>query len=167
MAPTGGDVTDDGPYDGRLFGEEQRCFGCGVNHPHGFHLTFTRDREEAVTVMTPGVDHQGAPGLMHGGLIATLADEIAVWTLILQAGKFGFTTSFEAKYRRAVKTGVPVEARGRLMSKPRRLVDIAVVVRQEGELCFESTFKFAILDRAAAEKLMGSSMPDAWARFAR
>jgi uncharacterized protein (TIGR00369 family) len=160
-------VSDEGPWDGRLFGSEQRCFGCGVNHPHGFHLTFRRDGDEAVTEMTPGHDHQGAPGMMHGGLIATLADEIAVWTLILQAGKFGFTTSFGAKYRRATRIGVPVEARGRLLSRPRRLVDISVIIRQEGEVCFEGDFKFAILDRAGAERLMGTAMPDDWARFSR
>ena len=104
---------------------------------------------------------------MHGGLLATFADEVAVWTLIGAANKFGFTVSFEAKYRKGIRIGVPIEGRGRLTSPVRRLADVEVQIFQEGQLAFTGVFRFAILDRAGAEKLMGGPMPDAWERFTR
>ena len=62
--------------DGHLFGADQPCFGCGPNHPWGFHLAFERDGEAVVTRFVPGDRYQGPPGIMHGGLVMTLADEV-------------------------------------------------------------------------------------------
>lgn len=153
--------------DGHLFGSDQPCFGCGPRHPIGMHLTFEREGDEVVTRFVPPEPYQGAPGIMHGGLVATLADEVAAWALIAGAGKFGFTVSFEAKYRRAVKIAVPCEGRGRITGPVRRITDIEVRVLQEGEVAFTGAFRFAILDRAGAEKLLGGPIPDAWERFTR
>lgn len=79
--------------DGTLFGAEQPCFGCGPVHPFGFRLAFTEEGDELVTRFTPGPHHQVPPGLMHGGLVFTLADELAAWVVIARFGKFGFTAA--------------------------------------------------------------------------
>jgi acyl-coenzyme A thioesterase PaaI-like protein len=155
------------PLDGRLFGDDQPCFGCGPKHPVGFHLAFERDGDEVVTRFTPGKDHQGAPGLMHGGLAATLADEIAAWAIIATSGKFGFTVQFDARYRKGLRVGVPIEGRGRLVSPVRRLADVEVRLLQDGDVAFTGAFKFAVLNRDAAEKLLGGPIPEAWAKFCR
>lgn len=154
-------------YDGSMFGPEQPCFGCAPQHPIGFRLSFEEQGEEIVTSFTPSLDHQGPPGIMHGGLVTTLADELAAWTVLVFAGKFGFTTSMSARLHRAIRVGLPVLGRGRLLSKPRRMVDVAVTLLQEGADAYEGTFRFAILDRAAAEKLLGGPLPERWANLAR
>jgi acyl-coenzyme A thioesterase PaaI-like protein len=74
--------------DGALFGDDQPCFGCSPQHPVGFRLRFERLEGEAVsTCFTPTADHQGPPGIMHGGLVTTLADELAAWVIIAVLGK--------------------------------------------------------------------------------
>ena len=62
--------------DGHLFGEDQACFGCGPKHPFGFHLKFEREGDQILTRFLPGPQYQGPPGIMHGGLVMTLADEV-------------------------------------------------------------------------------------------
>jgi hypothetical protein len=42
-----------------------------------------------------------------------------------------------------------------------------VEIRQQGELCFTGDFTFVLLERAAAEKLMGGAIPEQWAKFCR
>jgi uncharacterized protein (TIGR00369 family) len=153
--------------DGELFGTDQPCFGCGPRHPIGFRLRFTRQEDGVLTRFTPGQDHQGPPGIMHGGLVATLADECAAWALIAELGRFGFTTTFEARYKRAIRTGVEVEAGARIVDRSRRLVVVEVELRQQGEVAFTGRFKFAVLDRKAAERLLGGPLPDGWTRFSR
>ncbi len=155
------------PLDGTLFGPGQPCFGCAPDHPAGFHLRFTTDGDDVVTTLTPAPHHQGPLGLMHGGLISTLADEAAAWAVLAGTGKFGFTTNFEARLHRGVKVGVEVEARARLTRRSSRVVKATAELRQEGALCFTGDFTFVLLDRAGAEKLMGAPIPDAWARFCR
>lgn len=155
------------PLDGHLFGPGQPCFGCGPDHPYGFRLRFDRVGDEVVTELVPGDRYQGPPGIMHGGLVSTLADEIAAWSVIALAGKFGFTASFDAKLHRPVRIGQKVEGRGRLLSDKRRLIDVEAKILQGGELAFTGTFRFVVLDKGGAERMLGGPLPPAWERFCR
>jgi uncharacterized protein (TIGR00369 family) len=154
-------------FDGTMFGPGQPCFGCGPDHPIGFRLTFTRDGDDVVTRMTPSDRYQGPPGIMHGGLLATLADEVGAWACIVMLGKFGFTVSFDARFRQAVRIGKEVEARGRVVKTGTRFVDVRVEVSQETRPCFEADFRFLLLDETGAEKMLGRPLPDAWKTYAR
>lgn len=156
------------PLDGTLFGPASRCFGCSPHHPAGFKLAFVAEEGgDLVTRMVPGEHHQGPLGLMHGGLISTLADEAAAWAVLATTGKFGFTTHFEARLTKGVRVGVEVEARARVTKSSSRVVKVTVELKQEGALCFTGDFTFVLLDRSAAEKLMGTTLPDEWLPYCR
>ncbi|MFD6419690.1 PaaI family thioesterase [Streptomyces sp. NPDC060194] len=65
------------PAPGELIGSHYgHCFGCGDQQPHGLQLT-TRagDGVDVTAEFTVRAAHQGAPGLAHGGLLATALDE--------------------------------------------------------------------------------------------
>lgn len=149
------------------FGENSPCFGCAPAHPIGFRLRFTREEDEIVTRFVPGDHYQGPPGIMHGGLVTTLADEIAAWTVIGLLGKFGFTAQLQARLARPVRIGVEVEGRGKIEEESSRIVKVAVRLAQGGADAFTGSFTFALLDRAGAERLLGGPLPEAWQRFAR
>ena len=155
------------PLDGHLFGNGQPCFGCSPDHPYGFRLKFEREGDEIVTRFTPGDRYQGPPGIMHGGLVSTLADEVAAWAVIGLAGKFGFTASFDAKLARAIKIGVPLEGRSRIVKDARRIIDVGVRIVQEGQDAMTGSFRFVVLDRGGAERMLGGPIPEAWQRFCR
>jgi acyl-coenzyme A thioesterase PaaI-like protein len=161
------DPKDLEPLDGSLFGPGQPCFGCSPDHPHGLRLKFTREGDEVVTRFVPNDLQQGPPGIMHGGLVMTLADEVAAWAILASRGKFGFTTSFEGKLSRAVRVGKEIEARSRISEDKRRVVAVQVTMRQDGEEVFSGTFRFVLLDRGGAERLLGGPLPEAWLRFTR
>jgi acyl-coenzyme A thioesterase PaaI-like protein len=157
----------DGLHDGHLFGAGQPCFGCSPDHPTGFRLTFTRESDEMITRFTPGPQYQGPPGIMHGGLVSTLADEVAAWTVIGLRGLFGFTASFTAMFAGPVRIGQLVEGRGRLVRDQGRVVEVAVRLVQDARDVFTGEFKFAILDERGAARLLGGEIPEAWRRFSR
>jgi uncharacterized protein (TIGR00369 family) len=54
------------------------CFGCGEANPRGMHLRFDRDdeRQRIVGRFRLGAEYQGAKGFIHGGIIATVLDEV-------------------------------------------------------------------------------------------
>jgi acyl-coenzyme A thioesterase PaaI-like protein len=155
------------PLDGHLFGAGQPCFGCSPDHPHGFRLRFERRDGAIVTRFTPGTHHQGPPGMMHGGLVATLADEVAAWTVIGGLGKFGFTASFDGRLHRPVRIGVPLEGIGTIVDPTRRLIDVDVRIVQEAQDTFTGRFRFVLVDRAGAERVLGGPIPAAWDRFCK
>jgi acyl-coenzyme A thioesterase PaaI-like protein len=153
--------------DGTLFGENQPCFGCGPSHPFGFRLRFEREADAVVTRFTPQGTHQGPPGIMHGGLVLTLADEIAAWAVIALLGKFGFTVQVEAKLRAPVRVGIEVVGRGVLLREGSRIVRVGVKLAQGDAQVFSAELGFALMDAEGAERLLGGPLPEAWRRFAR
>lgn len=153
--------------DGSLFSPDQPCFGCGPANPHGLKLRFFRDGDAAVTRFTPGPLHQGPPGIMHGGLVTTVADELAGWTLILLRDKFGFTAEINAKLKRPIRIGAEVEGRGRIARDGRRIVRLACELSQGGTVAFTSELAFVLLDRGGAEQLLQQPLPDAWRHYCR
>jgi uncharacterized protein (TIGR00369 family) len=154
-------------FDGALFGPGQPCFGCAPDHAIGFRLAFTREGDDVVTRMTPSDRYQGPLGIMHGGLVATLADEVGAWACIVFLGKFGFTVTWNARFKQAVRIGKEVEARARIVKSSSRFVDVEVVVSQDGHACFTSELRFLLLDEAGAEKMLGQPLPEAWKKYAR
>nr|WP_232304087.1 PaaI family thioesterase [Pseudofrankia sp. DC12] len=53
------------------------CFGCGPAQPHGLHMRIVVGTGcELTATFEVTADHQGAPGLAHGGLLASALDEI-------------------------------------------------------------------------------------------
>jgi len=153
--------------DGSIFGAGQPCFGCAPDHPFGFRLGFTRDGDEIVTRMTPTEQHQGPPGIMHGGLVATLDDEVGAWACIAALGKFGFTVTFSVRLHQAVHIGREVEARARISKAGSRFVDVEVKVSQDAQTRLTGAFHFLLLGKSDAEKLLGRPLPQGWSSFAR
>lgn len=157
--------------DPNLFGPDSPCFGCAPTHPIGFHLRFEQDADEVRTRFMPHDQLQGPPGIMHGGLVTTLADEIAAWTVVGLVKRFGFTAALSAKLHHPVRIGVEVIGRGRLISDARRIVKVAVSLEQVIEdkkiTPFSGEFTFVLMDEQGAERLLGGPLPEAWKKFAR
>jgi uncharacterized protein (TIGR00369 family) len=57
---------------------ENKCFGCGGANERGMQLTFEQDdatrRIRGAFKIAP--EFQGGPGFVHGGIVATLLDEV-------------------------------------------------------------------------------------------
>jgi acyl-coenzyme A thioesterase PaaI-like protein len=148
-----------------MFGREQPCFGCSPNHPIGLKLRFWRDDNVVITRFCPDDRYQGPPGILHGGLVTTVADELAAWTIVVLRGRMGFTASLDGRFRGPIRIGKEVEGRGEIVSNSRRIVSVKIGLAQEGQTRFEGNFTFALLDRPAAERLIGDELPPEWQRF--
>ncbi|WP_394845726.1 PaaI family thioesterase [Pendulispora brunnea] len=156
------------PLDPNTFGESQPCFGCSPNHPIGFRLRFSKLGDDTVTTtFLPGEVHQGPPGIMHGGLVTTLADEIAAWAVIGCLGKFGFTANLQGKFSNPVRIGVPIEGVGRIARNGNRVIVVDVELAQGGLKPYTGQFTFAVLDKAGTERLLQRPLPEGWEKFGR
>ena len=156
------------PLDPFTFGESQPCFGCSPDHPIGFRLRFSRiGNEEVTTTFLPGDTHQGPPGIMHGGLVTTLADEIAAWAIIGLLGKFGFTATLTAKFHRPVRVGTAIEGRARISRNGTRVIVVEVTLSQAEVAAYTGQFTFAVLDKEGTERLLQRPLPEGWAKFGR
>ncbi|MFE4371938.1 PaaI family thioesterase [Streptomyces sp. NPDC056835] len=67
----------DAPAPGEPLGAHyEHCFGCGEAQPHGLQmLARAGEGVRIIAEFTVKPAHQGAPGLAHGGVLATALDE--------------------------------------------------------------------------------------------
>lgn len=93
------------------------CFICGMENPVGLHLHIYETAPDEVESTYIAPDHfQGYPGVLHGGIVAALLDEIAGRTLMGNDPldpRFLFTAKLEVKYRKNVPTGKPLKIIGK------------------------------------------------------
>jgi len=80
------------------------CFVCGAENPIGLHLDFWMDDEKVWTEFTPGDEHQGYPGVVHGCLLATILDETMGRAAYLKS-LWMMTAKIELTYRKPVPLG--------------------------------------------------------------
>jgi uncharacterized protein (TIGR00369 family) len=94
------------------------CFVCGRENPVGLKVRWENDHaagEIRGTVEIP--EHfNGYPGVVHGGIVATLLDETAGRALLLEGGHEDLmvTLKLEVAYRRPTPTATPLRLVGRL-----------------------------------------------------
>ena len=84
------------------------CFGCGPANPTGLQLVFFK-REDGSAVCPVSVPErfEGMAGYLHGGVIATLLDEIMSKAMRAQ-GQSGVTRHMEIEYLRPVPSKTPI-----------------------------------------------------------
>lgn len=91
------------------------CFACGTDNPVGLHLDPTdMIGDEAVARFRPIEYHAGAGETLHGGLAATVLDEIMVWAGILTHRVLTVTGTMDLRFRGPVSVNDEIEVRGRV-----------------------------------------------------
>jgi acyl-coenzyme A thioesterase PaaI-like protein len=105
-----------------------------MDNPGGLKLKFARQGDYMTTSFTPGEAYQGYPGVTHGGIIATIMDEVMA-QFLFQAGTPVMTAKLEVRYRQAMPADRPTLYRARLTRDARRLFDLeADAVGPSGEV---------------------------------
>jgi acyl-coenzyme A thioesterase PaaI-like protein len=101
---------------GNLQPNSKMCFICGLENPVGLKLRVYEVEPGVVESMYTAPEHfQGYPGVLHGGIIATIIDEISGRALMgpVENPRFMFTAQLEVKYRKNVPIGKPLRLVGR------------------------------------------------------
>ena len=101
-----------------------RCFACGDLNAHGLHLVLHVAGDTCWTELELPADFQGWEGIAHGGIVATILDEVMAWALA-SADAWGYTARMAIEYRRPVPIGRPIRGEGRIVRQRRRLVTTA------------------------------------------
>lgn len=94
--------------------EPQKCFGCGPDNPKGLRLRFF-EVPEGVEVEYVVPEHLGgAPGVVHGGIQATLLDEALCMTSYAKNGTPVVTGELTVRYMAPLPTETPILIRSRI-----------------------------------------------------
>lgn len=93
------------------------CFGCSRDNPVGLHLDFFMREDGCVcTRFTPNLFHQGYNGILHGGLVATILDELMA-NHLLKLGYQAVTARLEVRFRKPIPIGQELLCVSRLLKE--------------------------------------------------
>ena len=101
---------------GTLQPNSKMCFICGLENPVGLRLRIYEVEPGVVESTFTAPEHfQGYPGVLHGGIIATIIDEISGRALMgpVDKPRFMFTAKLEVRYRKNVPIGKPLRLVGK------------------------------------------------------
>jgi uncharacterized protein (TIGR00369 family) len=141
---------------------ENHCFGCGGANARGMQLAFEQDdtTRRIRGVFRIGAQYQGGPGFVHGGIVATLLDEV-----MAKVNRFekdiAVTAEMTVEYLKPVRVeqevaveGWEVERNGRLRVRRGEIRD------SSGVVLARAVGKFVEIDparfRPAAEETRGA-----------
>jgi uncharacterized protein (TIGR00369 family) len=96
------------------------CFACGELNEIGLHLAlkFEPNRCHADLAL-PNV-YEGWEGVVHGGIICTILDEVMAWALI-DMDSWGVTARMSVEFKRPLLVGQAIRAEGWVVDARRRL----------------------------------------------
>jgi uncharacterized protein (TIGR00369 family) len=121
------------------------CLVCGPSNPHGLRLTSRVDPDTGSvhTPFTPASHHIGFEGLVHGGVLATVADEAMVWAAIWASRRACVAGDLAVRFRRPSAPGVALVIVATVVRSRARLVEAsATVTTLAGELVASATGKY-------------------------
>ncbi len=135
--------------------EGYQCFGCSPDNPFGLQLSF-HEEDEFVTASWEPVDHfQGWFNTLHGGIQATMLDEIASWFVFVKLNTSGVTAEMEVKLKKPVKMDegkLFLKAQLREMRRNVAVID-TYLYNSKMELCTEAAMHyFTYPEKLAKEK---------------
>jgi len=135
------------------------CFGCGPHNPQGLKLAFEIDANNpaaitaSTTVTLTGI-HEGPPGHIHGGIIATLLDE-AMSKLNRPLEVVAVTRKLSVDYLRPAPLGIPLQLVARHLRRAgRKIFHAADLMRQDGTMLAHGEGFFLVIDPALLTRAM-------------
>jgi len=135
-------------------GKDYQCFGCSPNNEIGLHLEFWDEGEYVTAKWKPRKSLEGFRNVVHGGIQATLLDEIASWAVQTRCNTIGVTSSMDIKYRGPVLVSEgEITLRAKVKDAGTRIATIeAELLGNDGKLCTSAVVKYFLFNEEKATK---------------
>jgi acyl-coenzyme A thioesterase PaaI-like protein len=97
------------------------CFACGSTNVAGLGLALHVEGDTCWTELELPDRFEGWQGIAHGGIVATILDEVMAWSLV-DRDAWGLTARMSVDFKRPVPIGRRIRGEGRLVDRRRRLL---------------------------------------------
>jgi acyl-coenzyme A thioesterase PaaI-like protein len=124
------------------------CFGCAPGNMRGLRLTFRHDEAGRIsTDVSLGRDFESFPGIIHGGIVATVLDEVLARASLHVHRLPSMTVGLRLRYVKVMKTGQPYVAVAEVVSRDGELVRLQGRLESEKDgLVAAADATFMLLD---------------------
>ncbi len=134
---------------------DRHCFGCGTENPQGLQMTFETNGEKVRSFVTIPRHVRGWSNIVHGGVIATICDEIMAWAAIHLLKKFVLTKTIHTSFLRPITIDSKLKSYGYIQERidAKTVIMAGEIYNDKGKPCAKSTGEFALFKPEAFKKL--------------
>lgn len=126
----------------------KQCFVCGRDNHFGLNITFFKDKNEVRAEFIPQSKHQGFKGIVHGGILFSILDEILGRTAVISKGVMTLTVEIDIKYRKKAKIGEKIIFTAHMTKDLGRMIEAqGQACKEDGTLLAEVRGRFIVLSR--------------------
>jgi uncharacterized protein (TIGR00369 family) len=120
------------------------CFVCGEANKHGLNLRLKTNGQTVQMRFVPKPEHVGFHNTLHGGITATVLDEIMVWAVGVNTKRLAYCAEMNVRYLRPAHPGEELTVVGELVENRRdRIFEAKGELRNAaGEVLATSTGKY-------------------------
>jgi uncharacterized protein (TIGR00369 family) len=122
------------------------CLVCGLKNPYGLMAAFHEmENGELVALFTPHDEHQGYPGLLHGGITTAILDETIGRAIVIRHPEdiWGVTVSVQVRFRRPIPLNQQLRVIGRVTRDARRFFEgSGELYLPDGRVAAEATGRY-------------------------
>ncbi len=133
--------------------EPHNCFACGELNEHGLRLQLHLEPGRSWTEVVIDKRFEGWVGVAHGGILATILDEVMAWSLVA-SDNWGVTARMSVEFKRPARVATTVRGEGWIVRVRRRLVETGGRVTDvDGNVLAEAEATYLIVDEDTKREL--------------
>lgn len=131
------------------------CFGCSPVNSSGLQMRFLTDGAAVYSQLTVPQHLCGWSNIVHGGVLATVLDEIMSWSAIHLLKRIALTRTMTVEFVKPVQVGSALRAEGRVRETDGKndAITEGVIYDPRGDACARATANFKVFSPAVARRL--------------
>ena len=134
-----------------------RCFVCGSENEGGLQISIVSGDGGARSEFQPDARWEGYPGVVHGGILSALLDDLMFHAIHAMIRQPAVTALMEVRFRRPAHIGSRLYCEGRAGKQRHGLMEAEGEIRdQDGRLIATARSKFMIMPQTQMDDFIGA-----------
>ncbi len=132
----------------------KHCFICGLENEIGLKARFWIEGDGAKAECEPDARYEGYKGVVHGGVVSAMLDEVMGKAIMAVGGPINMTARLNIRFRQSAIVGQKLTFEAQCLGRKRQFFDTkGVAYNEAGQVIAEATGVFIEITGAEAEKM--------------
>lgn len=126
---------------------ELYCFACGTENPIGLKLEFSEQDGKCISRKIVPKEFEGYDGIVHGGILTTMLDEVMVQCIRRIKGEHAVTARIDVRYRQPTPVGELLTITGWEEARKHNFIHMkGTIALPDGTVTAEASAQMAIAE---------------------
>ncbi|MDX2478759.1 MAG: PaaI family thioesterase [Desulfuromusa sp.] len=138
-----------------IISRDAHCFGCSQKNPSGLKMRFYADDTALYSWLSVPPHLCGWDGIVHGGILSTMLDEIMGWSAIYKLRHIVMTKTMTVDFFKPVYIDDELRVEGRVIEQTsdREAILEGKIYKEDNVLCAQTRGTFAIFTVKAIKRM--------------